>query len=347
MAKQLILAVAGSGKTTRILDTIDDQKRSLVVTYTHENHRNLEAGLVEKFGRLPPHVTVLTYFSFLYRFCVRPFFSYELRDRSFTWKLPAFRPFWKKSHPRHYLTKSRYLYANRAAKLPLEFGATTEIIARLERHFDQFLVDEVQDFASNDFNLLLALTKAELDFSLVGDFFQHTFDTSRDGNTRASLHTSGLDAYVAQFRNEGIDVDQASLDKTYRCSPSVCDFITETIGIPIASHRTEESNVRFVEDQAEALALANEPANVTLFRSDYAKYACNANNWGRCKGVNTYENVCVALNPKTLKHFLDGKMQELPDETRHKLYVACSRARGNLYLFPERFVSTLKTGHQV
>lgn len=342
MAKQLILAVAGSGKTTHILDMIDHEKRSLVVTYTHENHRNLEAGLVAKFGRVPPHVTVLTYFSFLYRFCIRPFFSYDLRDRSITWKLPPFRPLRKKNDLRHYVTRARYLYANRAAKLPLEFGATAEIIARLERHFDQFLVDEVQDFASNDFNLLLALTEAGLGFSLVGDFFQHTFDTSRDGNTRASLHTSGVDAYIDEFRKAGIDVDQTSLDKTYRCSPSVCDFITETIGIPIASHRTDDSNVVFVEDKADALDLANDPAKVTLFRSDYAKYGCSANNWGRCKGVNTYGDVCVALNPKTFKHFADGKVQELPDETRHKLYVACSRARGDLFLFPEKFISTVK-----
>lgn len=344
MAKQLILAVAGSGKTTHILDKIDEQRRSLVVTYTHENHRNLEAGLVAKFGRVPPHVTVLTYFSFLYGFCIRPFFSHEWKDRSFTWQLPPFRPMWKKNDPRHYMNQGRYLYANRAAKLPQEFDAIPDIISRLERHYDQLLIDEVQDFASNDFNLLLAITKAKLDFWFVGDFFQHTFDTSRDGQTRASLHTSGLEYYIRQFHRAGIDVDQTSLDKTYRCSPSVCYFITETIGIPIASHRMDDSNVVIVNNEAEALALANDPAKVMLFLNGYAKYGCRANNWGRCKGVNIYSDVCVALNPKTFKYFADGRVGDLPDETRHKFYVACSRTRGDLYLFPEKFVSKLKIG---
>lgn len=342
MAKQLILAVAGSGKTTKILNAINDKKRSLIVTYTHENHRNLESGVREKFGGLPPNITVLTYFSFLYRYCIRPFFSYGLRDRSFTWKLPPMYPRLQKSDVRHYQTPAGYLYANRAAKLPLEFGEVESIKARLERHFDQLFVDEVQDFAANDFNLLLELTKSNLDFVLVGDFFQHTFDTSRDGNVRQNLHKKGIEAYLEEFRKVGVKIDPSSLDKTYRCSRSVCTFITESIGIPIASHRADETNVVFVENESEALALVRDPTKVTLFRSEFAKYVCHANNWGRSKGLNSYGDVCVALNPRTFEHFMADKIPELLDETKNKLYVACSRARGDLFLMEERLLRSLK-----
>ncbi|NVD28599.1 AAA family ATPase [Parasphingorhabdus flavimaris] len=347
MAKQLIFAVAGSGKTTKILDAIDDNQRSLIITYTHENRRSLEAGIVHKFGHLPKHVTVVTYFSFLYRFCVRPYFSYELRDRSFTWKAPPRFPSWRKNDDRHYMNGAGYIYANRAAKLISEFDAVNDINARLARHFDCFFVDEVQDFAANDFNLLLALTDADLEIMLVGDFFQHTFDTSRDGQVKKNLHKKGVEAYLNEFRRVNIDIDTKSLDKTYRCSPSVCDFITNVVGIPIISHRTEDSTVQFVDDAETALNLARAPGNVTLFLRNYRKFDCHANNWGRSKGLNSYQDVCVALNPGTFKHVSRGTVDQLPNETRNKLYVACSRARGDLYLFEEKFLTSLRYSSSV
>lgn len=342
MAKQLILAVAGSGKTSRILDAIDGASRSLIVTYTHENHRSLEAGIIEKFGMIPANVTLMTYFSFLYRYCIQPFFSYRLRDRSFTWRDPPNYPRRKNTDQWHYLSAARYLYASRAAKLPITFGAVDSIRARLERHFDQFFVDEVQDFASNDFNLLLELTKANLEFMLVGDFFQHTFDTSRDGQIRTNLHKRGVQAYVREFEAVGIEVDAGSLDKTHRCSAAVCGFITDVIGIAIATRRTDETRVISVEDEGEALSLARDPTKVMLFYSGSSKYDCHANNWGNCKGLNSYGDVCVALNPNTFKHLKAGTVRELPDQTKNKLYVACSRARGDLYLLEERLLNALK-----
>lgn len=36
--KRLIHAVAGSGKTTKIIESIDPQKRNLILTYTETNH---------------------------------------------------------------------------------------------------------------------------------------------------------------------------------------------------------------------------------------------------------------------------------------------------------------------
>ena len=43
-------------------------------------------------------------------------------------------------------------------------------------------------FGGNDFNLLKEISKAKVNHIYVGDFFQHTFDTSRDGNTNSKLH---------------------------------------------------------------------------------------------------------------------------------------------------------------
>ncbi len=156
MAKELVLAVAGSGKTTKLLEAVSREKRSLILTYTNENLRSLEEGINRKFGCIPNNITLASYFSFLYSFCFRPFFSYELRDRGFLWEVPGVFP--PKNNLRHYMTERKYLYGNRAAKYIQENGGVPKVVDRLESYFDELLVDEIQDFAANDFNLLMSIS---------------------------------------------------------------------------------------------------------------------------------------------------------------------------------------------
>ncbi len=343
MAKQLVLAVAGSGKTKRILDSISPHKRSLIITYTNENLRSLEASLVAKYGRIPENVCLLSYFSFLYTFCIRPYFSHALRDRSYTWKTPTYYPGAPgKDKIAHYMTKDRYLYANRAAKLVMECGATPKAIARLEKYFDSFFVDEVQDFAANDFNLLLALSQASIELLFVGDFFQHTFDTSRDGSTRKNLHKKGITAFTKEFSDAGLDVDTMTLDKTYRCSQEVCNFISSNLGVKIESHRKDQTTVTVVEDKDTARALFEDPSKVKLFYQENDKYGCFSNNWGKSKGLNGYGDVCVVLNQTSQKLFEEGKLIEMAEPSKNKLYVACSRANGDLYILNEKHLRDLR-----
>jgi DNA helicase-2/ATP-dependent DNA helicase PcrA len=51
--------------------------------------------------------------------------------------------------------------------------------------------------------------------------------------------------------------------------------------------------------------------------------------------MDRYEDVCVVLNPGNLKAWKAGGFRDINSATRNKLYVACSRARGNLTFVPE------------
>ena len=53
---------------------------------------------------------------------------------------------------------------------------------------------------------------------------------------------------------------------------------------------------------------------------------------GETKGEDHYKDVCVMLNKTTAKKRTAGKLLELPPPTKNKLYVAITRARGNVYL---------------
>ena len=58
-------------------------------------------------------------------------------------------------------------------------------------------------------------------------------------------------------------------------------------------------------------------------------------NWGETKGEDKYMDVCVLLNKATSKRMSSGTLSELAQLTKNKLYVAITRAKGNVYIFDE------------
>lgn len=56
--KKVINAVAGSGKTTLIIDRLDLKKKTLILTYTTENQNHLKKKIIQKFGSFPNNIFV-------------------------------------------------------------------------------------------------------------------------------------------------------------------------------------------------------------------------------------------------------------------------------------------------
>lgn len=335
MDKRVIFAVAGSGKTTKIVDAIDERRRFLVLTYTDENIDNLRNKIAAKYGRTPSNIAVMTYFTFLYSFCFRPLAGLELRSRGINFKDRPSQGRYDQSHRKYYFDGSGRLYVARLAKL-ISQKFLKGVIEHLERFFDVICIDEVQDFASHDFTLLLQLAEAKVEMLLVGDFRQHTYDTSRDGSTRKSLHED-FAAYAKHFADAGIEVDTESLGSSWRCSPAICTFIRDRIGIPIQSSSGRNAEIVLVSSSDQAEQLYSNPLVVKLFYQEHHKYGCFSQNWGASKGEDHYDEVCVVLNQTTKKAFDKGNLRSLSPSTINKLYVALSRARGNVYLVPHTF----------
>mgnify|MGYP000380024136 CR=1 FL=1 len=341
MDKSVVFAVAGSGKTTRLIAALDETRRFLLVTYTEANHDNLRAKVIERFGYLPPNISIYTYFRFLHSFCYRPFLRSKKDTLGITFNTPERFPVYLLTDDRRYISPKRWLYANRLAKFIEQSGLIGAVVARMEKYFDVFFVDEVQDFGGHDFNFLLAISIAKLNVSFVGDFYQHTFDTSRDGNVNASLHKNFY-TYKKRFERAQLKVDTDSLKHSRRCSKNVCEFITAKIGIEIQAHDERLSVVRFEDDPVAVEALCRDSGTVKLFYKDHQKYGCFSQNWGASKGMDKYEDVCVVLNPSNVKAWNAGSFRDINPETRNRLYVACSRARGNLTFVPESLLKGYK-----
>lgn len=342
MDKTVILAVAGSGKTSLIIEKLSLDERALLITYTDNNLTNLRRRIIEKFGLFPEHIKLYSYFTFLYRFAYKPFLSFTLNARGINWNIP---PAWtrmkSRDNLRFYLDIHNRLYHNRIAKLVEQWGVLEDINQRIEKYFDRVFVDEVQDFAGHDFNLLRTICNSNTDILLVGDFFQHTFDTSRDGNVNRGLHDN-YENYVSTFVAMGLAPDRDTLKSSYRCSPTVCDFISDNIGISISSHRRKPTVVSVIEDEELVAQKFDCRETVKLFYQEHYKYPCYAKNWGASKGQDHYEDVCVVLSENNYSLLKGKRLGDLKPQTRNKLYVACSREGNNLYIVSDRYIKKHK-----
>lgn len=336
MDKRVIFSVAGAGKTTYIVNSLTKTKKTLIVTYTVGNYDNLCKKICDKFnGMWPENICVMKYFSFLYHFCYKPFFSDKLKLKGICFENNSSNRL-SQDNIKYYITKSRYVYSNRLSLLIEKQGAMNELKLRLEKYFDEFIVDEIQDISGRDFNFLEQLMSTNINMLFVGDFFQHTYDTSRDGRTNTNLFKSFRD-YEKCFINHNFISDNSTLVKSWRCSPSVCQFITNNLGIEIHSNKDLEgdSDVVFISDDFQKERILSDPNIVKLHYQKAQIYGIGHKNWGETKGEDHYKDVCVLLNKNTATKYAVGRLNELSPITRNKLYVAITRAHGKVYLVNE------------
>jgi len=341
MDKKLILACAGSGKTYHIIQQLNDSDRFLILAYTINNIDCLEKSIIEKFGYHPANIKVKSFFNFLYSFCYKPYLSAEFMAKGICWKLPSPQTYnLRRSHKLFYVTKSRLLYYNRLSKLLIENNAAALIRNRLGKYYDWILIDEVQDFGGHDFNLLQDILKSRVRILLVGDFFQHTFSTSNDGQVNINLYQNFI-KYKRVFEKAGVTLDDTTLMHSRRCTQTICDFVRENVGIEIYSHYSTTSKITIISNQSEADKVLKDSNITKLFVKEHYNYECISENWGGCKGLE-YENVCVILGEEVLKLFNKGKLSELKPTTKNKFYVACTRTKNDLYFLPSRYAKMYK-----
>lgn len=339
MGKQLILAVAGSGKTTTLISKLNLEQRFLMVTYTTNNLNHLRNSVIHKFGYFPENIKVCSYFQFLYSFCFKPYCGLESRARGITYKRPADYTRFKPGTDVFYMTSERLMYSNRIAHY-CEQNCADEIRSRLDKYCDWFMVDEVQDIAGRDFNLLMKIIPENCNSIFVGDFYQHTYDTSNDGNINQSLYND-YNTFLRRWRTAGVEIDNTTLSKTHRCSEDICEFVRR-IGISIGSTGVANGNVIEINNQEAADAIISDDRIPKLFYAKSDTYQCASMNWGESKGIDHFKDVCVVLNKSTMALYASNALNTMNSQTKNRFYVACTRAHGNLYLMDGKYLDKWK-----
>lgn len=340
--KKLIHAVAGSGKTRMIIESIDPSKRNLIITYTENNQNVLKSRLISKFGSIPENTHVFGVFKFLYSFCFVPYFKKRPNGINFGYK--KMNNFDNNTVDRtgriihnqlsKALLKGEWTYSNK----PIKFD--NSYLDRIDKFFDNIFIDECQDFESHDFDWMLSLSNLKANVYLLGDFYQKTYSTSKSGNKGKGIH-SNFNKWINEFQKNEFEINTNSLSKSRRCPTEVCRFIQDKLNIEITSDINGGFQPMFIEQDKEIDTIMNNDSVMKLFFEDSLKYHCLSQNWGDSKGLE-FESVCVVLNPTTYKLYRQNNLQELKTKTKAKLYVACTRTLGDLYFIQESKVSHFK-----
>lgn len=185
---RVVIASAGSGKTTRLVEEALAQggRPTLIVTYTNENLRNIRSRLIERAGCVPPKVTVSTWFSFLLLDGARPYQRAVLPGRRVESILfddlpPGMRWTRKSNKVAYYLTRRGSVYRDRVSELVCDANelSSDRVVDRLGRRYHQVLIDEVQDLAGFDLEVLDLIFRSGARVLCVGDPRQAVLRTNR------------------------------------------------------------------------------------------------------------------------------------------------------------------------
>ncbi|HBT8461957.1 TPA: DNA helicase UvrD, partial [Klebsiella pneumoniae] len=90
-----------------------------------------------------------------------------------------------------------------------------------------------------------------------------------------------------------------------------------------------------IADTERSATLHADNTVIKLFYREHHRYGCYSMNWGASKGLDHFQDVCIVMGSSHWKLLTRQELATLPPSSRNRLYVACSRARGNIYFVPE------------
>lgn len=250
MNNKVIIAAAGSGKTTHLIETALLLRNAtiLITTFTDENEKEIRTRFFERNGCIPSNVVIQTWFSFLLQHGVRPYQGY-LYDKnivglSLVNSQSALRS-QETNVERHYLTGDKKIYSDKIAKFACRCDERSNgaVISRLSKIYTHIFIDEVQDLAGYDLEFLDKLFLSPLEILLVGDPRQRTFSTNSSAKHKQFRRSNILDYFKSRKMKFNLDIDSQSLNVNHRCVSEICDFSNKLYPDMIATTSDNTSEI--------------------------------------------------------------------------------------------------------
>ena len=347
---KLIIAAAGSGKTTFLIDDALKQsdKKVLITTYTIANEFEIRRKIIEKNKFVPDNITIQTWFSFLLQHGVRPYQGC-LYDRPITgmllmntlsgvkYKTKQGIPVCYKEDTeleQHYFSESGKIYSDKLTKFIIRVNDKSNgcIIDRLSRIYSTIYVDEVQDLAGYDLEFLKLLFKSSANVLLVGDPRQVTYLTHHEKKYSKYSYGKIKDFVKKECKRIKCEIDEISLNTSHRNNRDICNFSSKLYPQYSAcssgqSTKTTHDGVFFVKTKDIPNYLEEfRPIQLRLNRDtkgihpEYEVY-----NFGESKG-RTFDRVLIYPTAEMIRWIFDPSIN-LADKTRAQFYVALTRAK--------------------
>ncbi|PTU29126.1 UvrD-helicase domain-containing protein [Stenotrophobium rhamnosiphilum] len=337
---RIIIAAAGSGKTTLLVNAAlsNPNSKVIILTYTETNKAEIEKKFLEKNGFVPSNVTVSGWLTFLLQHSVRPYQGCitDARIEGLHFNQGISAHYVKETDIRHYLNQHNQIYRDKISKFAVKCDALSSgrVVKRIAAIFDEIYIDEVQDLAGYDLELIELFMESALKVMLVGDPRQGTYSTS-DSPKYKKFKKSGIVDYFRELAAARLDtaIDEISLSVNHRCNPALCElsdalFPKFSSGKSSNTKTTDHDGIFLVRKRdVEAYLRVFAPMQLRHSKKTAVSDAVAAMNFGESKGL-AFERVLI-YPTNDFVDWLGNREVELTSETRAKFYVALTRARAS------------------
>ncbi|MED5549260.1 MAG: UvrD-helicase domain-containing protein [Pseudomonadota bacterium] len=352
----IILASAGSGKTTHIVDTAcaDNSGCAALVTYTINGKGEFSKKAYEQFGAIPKHVILNTWYTFLLRNFVRPYQNhlYAPRVAGINFKRGQSARYVKATDvERFYFSSPGRVYLDKVSQFACAVIEKTNglPIKRFEAIYDRLFIDEAQDLSGYDLNLLEHLLRSNVKITLVGDHRQATY-TTNDNSKNKRYARAGIVEKFKEWEKDNLCTITYQTH-SHRCIQAICDFADQFHPeFPKTESRnrttTEHDGVFLVEESRVPAYMATFNPQTLRYNRAQTGILGNPLNFGASKGM-TFDRTLIYPHGPLKKFLKTGKLHDAGKEIP-KIYIAVTRAKQSVaFVVPDRFESAIFTTFQI
>ena len=336
MSLTVVEAVAGSGKTYKIISELNTEIKTLIVTYTESNRDQIIERTIIKFGFLPKNIIILTWLEFLFRDLARPYSNQFIKGMV----LDGVDIYTKKEDlhdakgvnqctSKYYINSKNQIYSFRLSLFCTNLIKKSNlVIDRVGRLYNKVYIDEVQDLTGNDYDIVKNISD-KIETKIVGDPLQKTY------NTHQTNKYSNYKTIFDFLKGENINFTPVKLDKTRRFGKKICKFINEIfpdLEIESNAKSLDEEFIGFIDhgEVTDFITIHN-PIALT-YNKNTKTHTKKRINIGKSKGLE-YDSVLIYITPDMIKACIDKNCSLLEYKTKCYLYVALTRAKKTVGIY--------------
>lgn len=332
---KLVIAAAGSGKTTFLVEeALKLTSPVLITTFTIANEVEIRKRIIKINKFIPDHITIQTWFSFLLQHGAKPFQG-KYFQKSFSGlhliSGSSAQYVAESNLEKHYFNSDMQIFSDKLAKFAVRCNSQSHgaVINRLAKIYPHIFIDEVQDLAGYDLDVLKLLLASPIQILLVGDPRQGTYSTNNSAKGKKFRRGAIVNFFEAKDLN--INTDTTTLTKSYRCNAPICklsDQLYPDYRPTVAGHSEETGHDGLFLVKKEDVKSYLERYNPVQLRYN-SMTPVDSNyeirNFGESKGLE-FPRTLLYLTSTISNWLLDNSLS-LASTTRSKFYVAVTRAR--------------------
>lgn len=358
---RLYVAAAGSGKTTLLVKealNLSQSQKVLITTYTEANESEIKRKIaILNRGIFPANIKVQTWFSFLIQHGIKPYqgtcnevlFSKSINGLLLTQTQSACRNpsskgkkiYWGETDfEKFYITSNGQVYSDKVAKLVIRCNEKSngKVVQRISKIFDAIFVDEVQDLAGYDLDILQLFFNSTMSVYIAGDPRQVTYLTHHERKHSQYKNGRIKDFVTEKCKKSNVEIDETTLTTSHRNNQKICDFSSKLYPFLPAAKSCECDSCKssdtshcgvFVVSSSN-LAAYIERYSPTILR--YSKAKASEWTYGKSKGL-TFDHVLIYPSEPIVKYLKNGSLTKVVKGVEKdafdisRFYVAITRAR--------------------